>query len=117
MQPDAEIIVSNDGSTDIPRRCAQAVTSAIRPLRPWRSSVAPTLLIIFKTATLHAPLKLFAPAAVIFFVMGLGWYGYTFTSAHHLSLISVALWCAAVIIFLIGLISEQITSLTYKCDF
>jgi hypothetical protein len=33
-----------------------------------------------------------------------------------LSLVSVALWSASVIIFLIGLISEQITSLTYRRD-
>ncbi|HLI18178.1 MAG TPA: glycosyltransferase family 2 protein [Rhodanobacteraceae bacterium] len=87
-------------------------TSHIRPLRDGLRF----LLIIFKIATLYAPLKLFVPAAIAFFLVGFGWYGYTFVSAHRLSLISVALWSAAVIIFLIGLISEQITSLTYRRD-
>lgn len=87
-------------------------TSHIRPLRDGLRF----LLIIFKIATLYAPLKLFVPAAIAFFLVGFGWYGYTFASAHRLSLISVALWSAAVIIFLIGLISEQITSLTYRRD-
>ena len=97
----------------VPIKAAERVgTSHIKPLRDG----VRFLLIIFKIATLYAPLKLFVPAAVVFFVVGLGWYGYTFASAHRLSLISVALWSAAVIIFLIGLISEQITSLTYRRD-
>jgi glycosyltransferase involved in cell wall biosynthesis len=84
-------------------------------IRPLRDGVR-FLLIIFKIATLYAPLKLFVPAAVTFFLVGIGYYAYTFTNFHRLSLASVALWSAAVIIFLIGLISEQITSLTYRRD-
>ncbi|HET7562441.1 MAG TPA: glycosyltransferase family 2 protein [Rhodanobacteraceae bacterium] len=86
--------------------------SHIRPLRDGLRF----LLIIFKIATLYAPLKLFVPAAVMFFLVGIGYYVYTFIGFHRLSLASVALWSAAVIIFLIGLISEQITSLTYRRD-
>jgi glycosyltransferase involved in cell wall biosynthesis len=86
--------------------------SHIRPLRDGLRF----LLIIFKIATLYAPLKLFVPAAVTFFLIGIGYYVYTFIGFHRLSLASVALWSAAVIIFLIGLISEQITSLTYRRD-
>ncbi|GAB3793497.1 glycosyltransferase family 2 protein [Dyella agri] len=74
------------------------------------------LLIIFKIATLYAPLKLFAPTAVAFFALGWAYWAYTFFEFHRLSLVSVALWSASVIIFLIGLISEQITSLTYRRD-
>jgi len=84
-------------------------------IRPVRDGVR-FLLIIFKIATLYAPLKLFAPTAIAFFVLGWVYWAYTFFEFHRLSLVSVALWSASVIIFLIGLISEQITSLTYRRD-
>jgi hypothetical protein len=84
-------------------------------IKPLRDGVR-FLLIIFKIATLYAPMKLFVPTAVAFFVLGWVYWAYTFLEFHRLNLASVALWLAAVIIFLIGLISEQITSLTYRRD-
>ena len=86
--------------------------SHIRPLRDG----ARFLLIIFKIATLYSPLKLFAPAGLSFFVLGLGYYGWTFVTEHRLTNMSMLLISASVIIFLIGLVSEQITALTYKQD-
>jgi hypothetical protein len=85
-------------------------SSHIRPLRDGLRF----LLIIFKIATLYSPLKLFAPTAFLFFLLGLGYYGYTFIMEHRFTNMSALLLSAAVIVFLIGLISEQITSLTYK---
>jgi len=97
----------------VPIRAAGRVgKSHIKPVRDGFRF----LLIIFKIATLYAPLKLFAPTAAAFFVLGWAYWAYTFLEFHRLSLISVALWSASVIIFLIGLISEQITSLTYRRD-
>lgn len=87
-------------------------TSHIRPLRDG----VRFLLIIFKIATLYSPLKLFAPVAGAFFLLGLGWYGYTYASAGRFTNMSALLFSASVIVFLIGLISEQITNLTYKRD-
>jgi len=72
------------------------------------------LLIIFKIGTLYSPLKLFLPIAFAHFMLGLGYYGYTFTVDHRLSSITIFLWSASVTIFLIGLVSEQITQLMYK---
>ncbi|CAA0096329.1 glycosyltransferase family 2 protein [Zhongshania aliphaticivorans] len=72
------------------------------------------LLIIFKIGTLYSPLKLFTPAAVIFFLMGLGWYGYTFVTVERFTNMSALLFTGAVVIFMMGLISEQITALMYK---
>lgn len=72
------------------------------------------LLVIFKIATLYAPLKLFAPASALLFLLGLGRYAYTFATMHRLTNMSVLLFAAAVVVFLIGLISEQITMLTYR---
>lgn len=84
--------------------------SHIRPLRDGLRF----LLIIFKIATLYSPLKLFAPVAAGFFLLGLGWYGYTFHTEGRFTNMSALLFSASVIVFLIGLISEQITNLTYK---
>ncbi len=84
-------------------------------IRPLRDGVR-FLLIIFKIATLYSPLKLFAPTAVAFFLLGGGYYGYTFSTQGRFTNMSALLLSAAVIIFLIGLISEQITALTYKRD-
>ncbi|HEY2345278.1 MAG TPA: glycosyltransferase family 2 protein [Xanthomonadaceae bacterium] len=85
-------------------------TSHIRPLRDG----VRFLLIIFKIATLYSPLKLFAPVAMTFFLTGVGYYAYTFIVSHRFTNMSVVLFSAAVIVFLIGLISEQITALMYR---
>jgi len=74
------------------------------------------LLIIFKIATLYSPLKLFAPISGGFFGLGLGYYLFTFITQHRFTNMSALLFSAAVIIFLIGLISEQITALNYRRD-
>jgi len=84
-------------------------------IRPLKDGVR-FLLIIFKIASLYSPLKLFVPVAVAFFVMALGYYGYTFATEHRLTNMSTLLFSASVIIFLIGLVSEQITNLTYRRD-
>lgn len=74
------------------------------------------LLIIFKIATLYSPLKLFVPTSAAFFLAGLGWYAWTYFQDGRFTNMSMLLFSASVIIFLIGLISEQITSLTYRRD-
>lgn len=84
--------------------------SHIRPIRDGFRF----LVIIFKIATLYAPLKLFLPTSLAFFVLGLSYYFYTYTTRGQFTNMSLLLFSAAVIIFLIGLISEQITSLNYK---
>lgn len=86
--------------------------SHIRPLRDGLRF----LLIIFKIATLYSPLKLFVPAAATFFLLGGGWYAWTLGTQGRFTNMSALLFSAAVIVFLIGLISEQITSLTYRRD-
>lgn len=84
-------------------------------IRPLKDGVR-FLLIIFKIATLYAPLKLFAPTSALFFLLGLGHYAHTYITQHRFTNMSTLLFSAAVIVFLIGLISEQITSLTYRRD-
>lgn len=82
-------------------------------LRPIRDGIR-FLLIIFKIATLYSPLKLFVPSAVGFLVLGIGYYTYTFVTQGRFTNMSALLLSAGVIVFLIGLISEQITSLVYS---
>lgn len=82
-------------------------------IRPVRDGLR-FLLIIFRIATLYSPLKLFAPVSIGFVAMGLAWYGWTFVVEGRFTNMSALLLSAAVIVFLIGLISEQITSLTYQ---
>ena len=84
-------------------------------IRPLRDGIR-FLIIIFKVATLYAPLKVFLPAASVFFLVGLGYYVYTYSTMNRFTNMSMLLFSAAVIIFLIGLVSEQITALNYKAD-
>ena len=84
--------------------------SHIRPIRDGLRFFA----IIFKIATLYAPLKIFLPISGVFFLTGAGWYAYTFITMHRFTNLSTLMFSAAVIVFLIGLISEQITALLYK---
>jgi glycosyltransferase involved in cell wall biosynthesis len=97
----------------VPITAAQRVgKSHIRPLHDG----VRFLLIIFKIATLYSPLKLFVPASGVFFLLGLANYARTFFMYERLTNMSTLMWSAAVIVFLIGLISEQITALTYRRD-
>ncbi|WP_026687333.1 glycosyltransferase family 2 protein [Azovibrio restrictus] len=72
------------------------------------------LLIIFKIGTLFSPLKIFAPVALLMFLLASGWYGWTFYTLHKFTNMSALLYTGCVITFLMGLISEQITALMYK---
>jgi glycosyltransferase involved in cell wall biosynthesis len=82
-------------------------------IRPLQDGVR-FLLIIFKVGTLYSPLKLFAPISFVHFLLGLSYYAYTFYAYHRFTNMSALLFSAAVIIFLIGLVSEQITNLLYS---
>ena len=72
------------------------------------------ILIIFKIATMYSPLKLFLPASATFFLTALGYYAFTYFSIGRFTNMSMLLFSASVIIFLIGLVSEQITALSYQ---
>lgn len=94
-----------------PIKAAQRIgRSHIKPVRDGLRF----LLIIFKIATLYSPLKLFVPSSFVFFLLGCMNYAWTFLHQGRLTNMSTLMWSAAVIVFLIGLISEQITALTYR---
>ena len=72
------------------------------------------LLIIFKVGTLYSPLKIFLPISFAFFMTGICYYLYTFVTEHRLTNMSALLFITALLVFLIGLVSEQITTLIYS---
>lgn len=82
-------------------------------IKLWRDGVR-FLLIIFKIGTLFSPLKLFLPVAASFFSVGFGYYLYTFFTNGRFTNMSALLFSTSVLIFLIGLVSEQITALMYQ---
>jgi glycosyltransferase involved in cell wall biosynthesis len=69
------------------------------------------LLIITKIATLFSPFRVFLPVSIFFFLGGMTNYIYTYVSSHRFTNMSVFLLTTAVIIFMLGLISEQIALL------
>ena len=82
-------------------------------IRPIRDGIR-FLAIIFKVATLYSPLKIFLPISASFFLTGAGYYLYTYLTIGRFTNMSLLVLSASVIIFLIGLISEQITALTFS---
>jgi len=72
------------------------------------------LLIIFKIGSLYSPLKLFFPVSATFFLLGLANYAYTFLTVHRFTNMSALFLITSMVVFLIGLVSEQITMLAYK---
>jgi len=71
-------------------------------------------LIIFKIGTLYSPLKIFLPISFGFFVLGTGHYLHTYVDTGRFTNMAALLLVTAVLVFLIGLVSEQITSLLYR---
>lgn len=71
-------------------------------------------LIIFKIGTLYSPLKLFFPASLIFFLFGLVYYIYTYMTDGRFTNMGALLFSVSILVFLLGLISEQITALLYQ---
>lgn len=72
------------------------------------------LLIIFKIGTLFSPLKIFAPISMLMVCLASGWYGWTWWSQGRFTNMSALLYSGGVMVFLMGLISEQITALMYR---
>lgn len=82
-------------------------------LNPLRDGVR-FLLIIFRVGTLYSPMKMFVPFSFVFFLTGMGYYVYTYLTSGRFTNMSGLLLTTAVLVFLIGLVSEQITSLMFS---
>lgn len=72
------------------------------------------LLIIFKIGTLYSPLKFFAPMSFLIFSTGLVYYLYTYFTDTRFTNMSALLFTTAILVFFIGIVSEQLTMLFYR---
>lgn len=71
-------------------------------------------LIIMKIGALFSPMRLFLPVSAVFFITGAFYYAYTYTTAGRLTIMSAIMFIASMLTFLIGIVSEQVSSLHYK---
>jgi glycosyltransferase involved in cell wall biosynthesis len=88
------------------RARARSGQSKIRPLRDG----VRFLLIIFKIVTLYSPLKVFFPIAASAFALGVGYGVWNVVRFGKIPMGSALLIQLAVVVFLFGLISEQIAA-------
>jgi glycosyltransferase involved in cell wall biosynthesis len=72
------------------------------------------LMIILKIVTIFSPLRVFLPISLASFAVGAAYALWTIYSQHHVTNSSVLLIMLAVIVFLVGLVSEQISALRFE---
>ena len=72
------------------------------------------LLIVLKVITLFSPLRIFLPVSVATFVLGAAYAVWTIVTQSHVTNSSVLLILMSVVFFLVGLVSEQISSLRFE---
>jgi glycosyltransferase involved in cell wall biosynthesis len=85
-------------------------TSKIRLARDG----AKFLVIILKVVTLFSPLRVFLPISIVPFVLGSGYALWTIATQSKITNSSVLLLMFAVVVFLVGLVSEQISALRFE---
>jgi glycosyltransferase involved in cell wall biosynthesis len=71
-------------------------------------------LIITKICTLYSPFRVFLPVSFLMFCLGLGHYLYTFISQGRFTNMSLLLFTTSVLVFMMGLISEQISQMRFE---
>lgn len=71
-------------------------------------------VIIVKVGALFSPMRLFLPISGLLFSLGWGYYAYTLLTQHRFTNMSALLFTTSVIVFLIGVLSEQVSALHYK---
>ena len=71
------------------------------------------VLIISRVAVLYSPFRIFMPMSIIMFYLGLLYYLYTFFTDGRFTNMAALLISTSVIVFLMGLVSEQISQMRY----
>lgn len=69
------------------------------------------LMIIVKIAMSFSPLRVFVPASIALFILALGWYAFTYLTFGRFTNMSALLFSTSIIVFMLGLVAEQIASL------
>ena len=72
------------------------------------------VLILLKIITIFSPLRIFLPVSAAAFMTGAAYAIWTIATQSHVTNSSVLLILLSVVIFLIGLVSEQISSLRFE---
>jgi glycosyltransferase involved in cell wall biosynthesis len=72
------------------------------------------LLILLKVITIFSPLRIFLPISAAAFFVGAAYALWTILTQSHVTNSSVLLILLSVVIFLVGLVSEQISSLRFE---
>lgn len=71
-------------------------------------------MIITKICALYSPLRIFLPVSFLMFLIGLSYYIYTFLIWHRFTNMSALLFTTSILIFMMGLISEQICQMRFE---
>ena len=71
-------------------------------------------VIILKIGALFSPMRLFLPLSAFVFLLGISHYAYTYITVNRFTNMSALLLISSLMIFLIGILSEQISSLHYR---
>jgi glycosyltransferase involved in cell wall biosynthesis len=71
-------------------------------------------LILLKIVTLFSPLRVFLPISLASFALGAAYAAWTIATQSHVANSSVLLIMLSVVIFLVGLVSEQISALRFE---
>ncbi|MFI3136758.1 MAG: glycosyltransferase family 2 protein [Methylococcaceae bacterium] len=71
-------------------------------------------IVILRVGALFSPMRFFLPISTLMFLSGVGNYAHTYLTDGRFTNMSVLLLLSSLFIFLMGIISEQISSLHYK---
>lgn len=71
-------------------------------------------VIILKIGALYSPMRLFLPVSFLLFFTGIIHYAYTYFNYHSFTNMSALLFMSSLFVFLMGILSEQISSLHYR---
>lgn len=72
------------------------------------------LLIVLRVITIYSPFKIFLPIAGASLLLGVGYAAWTIPTQAHVTPTSVMLITIGIMVFLVGLISEQISALRFE---
>lgn len=91
-------------------RGREAGKSRLKPV----SGAVRFFMILLKVCTLYSPMKIFLPVSLASFCLGIGNYIYTYFTAGRFTNMSAVLLTTAVVIFMIGLVSEQVSQVGFN---
>jgi glycosyltransferase involved in cell wall biosynthesis len=71
-------------------------------------------MIIIKICALYSPLRIFLPVSALLFFTGLSYYLYTYILWGRFTNMSALLFTTSIVVFMIGLVSEQICQMRFE---